>query len=165
MSIFDSYNNLPKDYKPNNMFRCHSPKPIEIMTGETAIHDFEVPFDVDKSCQMVEVIYKLGLKPIIIKNNLLYLEVLPSRHGSIVRCTLKPSETLLFKNTTLDTHVQLKFYMVDKSITYSEVYKVKVEYSLDDTGREEVALRSQIAGTEDDKIGLTAIGGYGYTED
>ena len=157
MSIFYTYDNLPADYKPNNMFRCHLPRKIDIMTGETARHTFEVPFNVEDNCQLVEIIYKLGIEPVIIKNNLIYLETFVNEDGktSTVICTLKPSETLLFKNTVLDVDVQLKFYMRDGSVVYSEIYPITVREALDTNNRTEPSSRSMIAG----------IGGYGYTED
>ena len=129
----DMFRNYPQpdDYKPNNYPRCKCCKKLEIMTGETSIHSFDIPFNVEEVCTIVEVIYKLGIEPVIIKNNY-YLEFIAEPDGtSIVTCKLTPEETLLFKNTALDTHVQLKFYMKNGSIAYSEIYKVFVSDSLD----------------------------------
>ena len=154
----DMFKNYPQpdDYKPDNYPKCRCPKRLEIMAGETAIHTFDVPFNVEDDCSLVEVIYKLGIKPIVVKNNMYYLDILVDEDGkSIITCKLSPEETLLFKNTTLDTHVQLKFYMNDGSIVYSEIYEVFMKDALDVNGREPVDPNSMIAG----------LAGYGYTED
>ena len=133
----------PDEYIPNNYPRCHCHKPLEIMAGETVIHSFEIPFNVEEDCQIVEIIYKLGLEPVLIKNNFDnsdYFEIHAEDEGrpSVVSCTLHPAETLLFKNTALDTYVQLKFYMKDHSIMYSEIYKVKVRDALDANRKNEI---------------------------
>lgn len=156
--MVDMFRNYPQpdDYKPNNYPRCKCCKKLEIMAGETAIHSFDIPFNVEDDCSLVEVIYKLGLEPVVIKNNMYYLDIWVGDDGkSIITCKLSPEETLLFKNTTLDAHVQLKFYMNDGSIVYSEIYKVFMKDALDANGRDQVNQNSMIAG----------LAGYGYTED
>ena len=156
--MVDMFRNYPQpdDYKPNNYPKCHCRKPLEIMAGETTVHSFDVPFNVEDETTMVEVIYQLGTKPIIIKNNMMHLDItVLENNTSIVTCTLKPNETALFRNTLLDTKVQLKFYMDNGMVTYSEIYKVKVSDSLDVNGREDKQQSGMIAG----------LAGYGYTED
>ena len=156
--MVDMFKNYPQpdDYIPNNYPRCHCRKPLEIMAGETAIHSFDVPFNVEDETTMCEVIYQLGTEPIIIKNSMLHLDIVVLENNtSIVTCTLKPNETALFKNTTLDTRVQLKFYMDNGNITYSEIYKVSVKDSLDVNNRKDANKPGMIAG----------LPGYGYTED
>jgi len=121
----------PDDYVPNNRPRCHKPFKLDIMTGETAIHTFEIPFNVEESCDDVKVIYKSGLTPEITKEQS-ELEITTTEHGnSIITCTLSAEETSIFQNTLLDTKVQLKFYMKNGDITYSDIYNVKVVNSLD----------------------------------
>ncbi len=154
----DMFRNYPQpdDYKPNNYPKVRIFKPTEIMCGETAIHTFEVPFNVEEKCSMYEVIYKLGLEPIIIKNSIYDLEAeTTDKATSFITCVLKPADTLCFKNTALETRVQLKFYMNDGTVSYSEIYKVYVRDALDAGGRETVNKNSMIAG----------IAGFGYTED
>ena len=156
----------PKGYVPDNYPKCRHIKPIEIMCGETATHSFEVPFNVEDSCSMVEVIYRFGLKPILIKNNMFHLDILINDDNtSVVSCTLKPEETLLFKNSVLDTHVQLKFYMENGTISYSEIYKVFVKDSLDATNRTEQTFPEDDIDGTDDAGEAVALGGYGWTED
>lgn len=125
----------PDDYTPNNRPECVEPFRIDIMTGETAIHTFEIPFNVDEDCSNVEVIYKLGISPKIIKNKDALEVTIDEDNNSIITCKLSPNETKLFENTSLDAQVQVKFYMNDESIVFSEVYKVYITDSLE-VGRE-----------------------------
>lgn len=151
----EMFNNYPQpeDYIPDNR-----PKPIEevkidIMTGGTAIHTFEVPFNVSEECNEIEVIYKQGIKPIIIKNSF-SLEVVESEGKSIVTSTLSPEETQMFKNNILKTRVQMKFYMKDDSVIYSEIYKVTVRNATDINRKKPEEDEQKVYGVN-----------YGYTED
>lgn len=156
----------PDDYKPDNYPKHRRYKKLEIMAGETAIHSFDIPFNVEDDCTMVEVIYKLGIEPVVIKNNMFYLDILVNDDDtSVVTCKLTPDDTLLFKNTALDTHVQLKFYMNDGSIVYSEIYKVFVKDSLDAVNRKDKPFPQDDIDAEDTEGEQVALGGYGYTED
>ena len=132
MSMFKNYPQ-PEDYIPDNRPKCHKPFRLDIMAGETATHTFEIPFNVVESCSNVEVIYKLGLKDIITKSvNLSGEDVLETESNhSIITCRLSEEETKLFANTLLDAKVQLKFYMIDNSIAYSEIYNIILVDSLD----------------------------------
>lgn len=132
MSMFKNYPQ-PEDYIPDNRPKCHKPFRLDIMAGETATHTFEIPFNVVESCSNVEVIYKLGLKDIITKSvNLSGEDVVETEcNHSIITCRLSEEETKLFANTLLDAKVQLKFYMIDDSIAYSEIYNIILVDSLD----------------------------------
>ena len=167
----EMFNNYPQaeDYKPDNRHRKWPELKLDIMTGETAVHTFEIPFDVTDDNQVAdyEVIYKLGLEPVIIKTSLYDLEIEVEQDGSsIVICRLKPEETLLFKDTVLDTHVQLKFYMEDGQVSYSDIYKVYVKDSLDSNHMPEPKplQPDDIVADDSDEDEYTT-GGYGYTED
>ena len=156
--MVDMFRNYPQpeDYKPNNYPKCHFRKPLEIMAGETTVHSFDVPFNVEDDTSLCEVIYRLGTETVIVKDSAMYLDITVLDNGtSIVTCTLKPEETLIFKNTALDTYVQLKFYMNNGMITYSEIYRVKVTDALDISYEKPASKQGMIAG----------LGGYGYTED
>ena len=121
----------------NYGIRATNPRALNIMTGETASHIFDVPFDVEKECTDVEVIYKLGLKVILVrKASLGEVTILPKEIGcgkiiSTLNVRLSDEETTLFRNTYLDTKVQVKFIMNDYSVQYSEIYPVTVEDSLE----------------------------------
>ena len=149
--MFDRYPQ-PEDYIPDNRPRPHCFKPLEIMSGETVSHSFEIPFDVKTDTKDYDVIYKLGIKDIIIKTKD-ELEVTDfDDRVSIITCKLSPIETQQFFNTSLDCHVQIKFKMLDDSISYSEIYKVFLRNSLE-------VFDGEKPGPE----GL--IGGLAYTED
>ena len=153
----DMFNNYPQseDYIPNNRPRHRKEFRLDIMTGETAIHSFEIPFNVEEQCTEFEVIYKLGLKPILIKNSWV-LDVTTTECGrSVITCTLSPDETKLFKDTFLEAKVQIKFYMNDGSISFSEIYKVVHKDSL------EIDRSSPSGGDSNIVYGTN----YGWTED
>lgn len=119
----------PEDYIPNNMHTCHPQFKIDIMTGETASHSFEVPFDVEASCLNYYVMYKLGIE-LIIEKDKNHLEVNKTNCGSIITCRLSSEETSKFAHTCLSTKVQLRFMMANGEILYSEIYNVGVTSSL-----------------------------------
>lgn len=154
MSMFDNYPQS-SDYIPNNRPHCCKHKGLDIMTGETAEHIFEIPFNVEEDCLSVEVIYKQGLKPVIIKDESQIDIVITEHNTSVITCVLTPSETLLFSNSLLNTRVQLKFYMTNKTVSYSDIYKVKIVNSLD----------ANKEGPIPPTPGPGIIGGIGYTED
>lgn len=132
MSMFDRYPQ-PDDYVPNNRPKCHKPFKLDIMAGETASHTFEIPFNIEEDCNSVEVIYSLGIKPILIKttNDLeISIDDCECKH-SLVMCRLSGEETKLFADTLLSARVQLKFYMKNEDITYSAIYKINLLNSLD----------------------------------
>lgn len=141
----------PADYIPNNRPQSIIAEKITIMTGETSEHSFELPFNVHRECLNLEVIYKLGLEDIIVRE-LSDLEVeITKDDTTMIICKLSPAETNLFRNTFLDANLQLKLYLVDGSVAFSDVYKIYVTNSLD-TGE-----------TPPPSPGV--LGGLGYTED
>lgn len=129
--MFDLYPQ-PDDYIPNNRPRPRKEHKLTIMTGEDAIHTFEVPFDVEKDCITVSVIYKLGLDVVVVKyKSSLDIHVYDDDwpHSSIT-VKLDRNETELFFKTCRSAKVQLKFVMADGSIQFSEIYPIKLEDSL-----------------------------------
>ena len=127
LDIFNKFDNLPENYIPDNMHRCPRQFHLDIMTGENAIHTFEMPFKFMEECSAVDVIYKHGLEVVLVKS------VAPNDvndEDNIVTITLTPEETNLFTDNILDTNVQLKFTMSNDNIVFSEIYKVNVVNSL-----------------------------------
>lgn len=154
MGMFDNYPQ-PDDYIPNNRPKPMHKHEITIMTGETASHTFDVPFDVKEDCIDIEVIYKLGLNVIITKKSN-ELDIVSKEKGdwhySSVTSSLSSEETALFHDTLLDANVQIKFTMKDGTmkdgaIQYSEIYKVDVQDSLD--GNKPTPAPTVIGWTED----------------
>lgn len=150
--MFDRYPQ-PADYIPDNRPKCCKPFKLDIMAGETAEHSFEIPFNVEDSCKLVEVIYKLGLTDVLIKSSS-EIEIQETGHGnSLITVKLNEEETSIFANTLLDAKVQIKFYMVNDTIAYSEIYNVKLMTALDKDRAEPIPPQPGV------------LGGLGYTED
>lgn len=152
MSMFDNYPQS-SDYIPNNRPRHCKHKRLDIMAGETAKHTFEVPFNVEEECDSFEVIYLLGIAPVIIKNTD-SLEVDVEEHHSTITSNLTADETSIFANTLLEAKVQLKFFMLDDTITYSDIYTIKLKTALDASGEVKPIPPKPCV-----------LGGLGYTED
>lgn len=147
--IFRNYPQ-PDNYIPDNRPIKIEPKKLTIMTGETTTHTFEVPFNALEVCRTVEIIYKQGLQEVFHKFGDA-LEILPTHNGHCctISCHLGAGETSYFRHNLLDTKVQLKFYMKDYSIAFSEIYDIEVLNSLETTCAP----------------GPGVIFGFGYTED
>lgn len=131
MEMFKNYPQA-EDYIPNNRRKCFPKSKITIMAGETTIHSFEIPFNVETDTIDCDVIYKLGLNVVLTKDitdcTFTYDE---DNHKTILTCTLSSEDTMLFANTLLDAHVQIRFIMNDSSVMYTEIYPVKLIDSLD----------------------------------
>ena len=155
-NMFDNYPQSD-EYIPNNRPKCHKEFKLDIMTGETASHTFEVPFDVNSEsfgCVNIEVIYKFGLEVVLLK--FINPKDCPVVHRgkwdiTFVTCKLNKEETAIFHNSYLDTSVQLKFILSDNSIQYSEIYPVTVVDSLD--------------GSQAPAPHPIVVNGFGWTED
>ena len=64
--MFDNYPQ-PDDYIPTNIPKHFKKPSLDIMAGETSIHSFEVPLNVEELLNY-KVIYQLGADAIIIKD-------------------------------------------------------------------------------------------------
>lgn len=142
----------PEGYTPNNRIRCHGRKPITLMAGETTTHTFDVPFDIKKDTTNLEIIYKLGLSPVLVKDET-EVEIGDydeEKHQSVLTCVISSEESKLFADTLLKASVQIKFIMTDGSTLYTEIYTIKLKDALDIGG---------------DAPTPSIIVGIGYTED
>lgn len=140
----------PENYIPNNYPKYHAPQQLEIMAGETALHTFEVPMNVDEAVIDYQIIYKLGITPLFYKDKSeTTCEYDEEHHRSIISCSLTPAETRAFANTVLDAKVQIKFLMVGGTTAYTEVYQIKLSNGLD----------------AENHYPTPVIGNMGYTED
>ena len=129
--MFDNYPQ-PNDYIPTNR-RIKLPcSEATIMPGETTVHSFDIPFNIDEAAKDYKIIYKLGLNIVLEKGKeeakVLYNE---HTHCSIITWVLTPEETMLFKNTLLQAQAQIRFIMKDDTIAFTEISQVKVEDSLE----------------------------------
>lgn len=130
MEMFDNFNNIPEGYIPDNRPKHCPCRKLDVITGETAVHTFEIPFDVTKECIDYSVTYKYwGDKKLVYGKDELEVEVLEDETSTIT-CRLNPVVTLLFGNTPLDTLVQLRFVMADRTVSFSQIYKIKVFNSI-----------------------------------
>ena len=122
----------PEDYIPDNRPRHFKKEMLTIMTGETTVHSFDIPFNVETDCVTFRALYKHGLNVVLVKEqkdcNVLYDE---EHDITTLTWTISPAETLLFKESFLDTFAQIEFVMLDHSISYTDILKVKVTDSLD----------------------------------
>ena len=148
----------PDNYKPDNYPKCHCKHELTVMAGELAKHTFEIPLNLNE-LEGFEVIYRLGNKPIIIKDNYQVEYFVINEHTSIINCTLLPYETALFGKTFLDAQVQIKFYGADDTISYSEIYEIKLSDAID-LNRDSYEKPDKPKDTN-----IVFNGGYGYTED
>lgn len=150
----EMFNNYPQptDYVPNNRPKHHEHKCYTIFAGKTVEHTFEVPFNMVEKCDVYQVIYRLGVTPVIIKNHE-QVEIHVEDNKTIVKCVLSPEETSLFANTLLNAEVQLKYFMKDDTVSYSCIYNIKTATALD------------IGGESPAPVPPGVLGGLGYTED
>ena len=123
-------------YTPDNRPKHREKKQVTIMVGETTVHSFDVPFGVTDGkitgVLSFRALYKLGVEVVLIKDGSdATVEYNEEREVTTITWTLSPSDTLKFKHTYLDTHVQLEFVLDDHSISYTDVLKVKILNSLD----------------------------------
>ena len=157
-NMFDWYPQ-PDEYIPTNRPKPKKKFQLDIMTGETASHTFEVPFDVEDEelgCEDIEIIYKLGTKVVLTRHWKILpsqIEVVQKQKGnwkySVLTTHLSDEDTMLFHGTYLDAKVQIKFIMKDYTVQYSEIYPITVVDSL------------QGKATPHPSVNL----GFGWTED
>ena len=130
--MFDNYPQ-PNDYIPDNRHRCIKHNELTIMAGESSSHSFDVPFNVEEQMSNFSVIYKLGLKVVVVKEQHELEVVYDEEHNkTIITCDLNPMETALFRDTLLTAQVQLKFITKEiNEVSYSEIYTIKLLDSLE----------------------------------
>ena len=147
----EMFNNYPQpdDYIPNNHPRHCKKHELEIMSGETTTHTFEIPFNVNEETIDFKIIYKLGLNIVLTKHKTDVDIVIDEDNDSIISCVISAIETLAFRSTVLDAHVQIEFTMKDGTTQMSEIYKVKLRDSLDVNNTPAPGVIAGIGYTED----------------
>ncbi|MBO7078223.1 MAG: hypothetical protein J6W64_00245 [Bacilli bacterium] len=117
----------------------------DIVIGATNEHTFNAPFLLSEYCTMFDIIYKQGLTTVLIKRynfevneevnekvqNGIEVKECDEKEFSIVKVTLTPPESNMFKNSVLECQAQMKLYMPDNEILYSDAYDIDVKSPLD----------------------------------
>lgn len=154
-AIFDSYNNINNNIKPNNMHEfCQLDRHDDIVVGGTAVHVFHVNFNLFDSCKEFEIVYTKGLSKLFVfsksldGSNLSGANVLDCPDEYTVSVTLSPEDTSQF-DPHLVTFVQAKFVLKDGTVLYGKRNRVNIistlEHSLADkanAGADDSASRS-----------------------
>lgn len=108
-----------------------------IVRGATCIHMFKLPIDTEEDIKEYKVSYKQGLHTILEKSaNDCELEA--SDLGIFARVLVSPEESRLFNAYNKYTFVQIAIMLLDDTITYSDMYRLKVADSINDAAFEEI---------------------------
>lgn len=124
-------NNYTETLSPNNKTKfIFEDKTDSIIVGASCQHVFEVPFLFTNYVKKAEVIYKQGLDTILeielgIDN---IIEKGANKTTIIIRLT--PEQTILFRETVLDTFVQLKIVTTSDNIIYDDPHYISVSEPL-----------------------------------
>lgn len=139
MSMFDNF--TPTTISFNRPEYLYDDNTGDIVIGATNTHTFNAPFLLSAYCNMFDVIYKQGLNVILIKRynfevnekvqNGIEVNECDEKEFSIVKVTLTPVESNMFKNSVLECQAQMKLYMPDNEILYSDAYDIDVKSPLD----------------------------------
>lgn len=124
----------------NSDNRCKKLKlrePLFIVIGGTSIQRIRVPFLYSEYAKSIQVLYKQGLTSINVggEDGLFVtadnVKEDIEHHCSVITVTLTPSQTRMFKDTLLDTYVQLKIETKEGGIVYDIPRYVYVKAPLD----------------------------------
>ena len=139
MGMFDNF--TPTEISYNLPDFKYIDDTSDIIIGATNTHVFKQPFLFNEFIHKFDVIYKQGLTEVLTKTydmqsneyreDIIICEC-DKPGNTIVKVILSPDESLLFKNSVLECQVQLKFYLLDDSILYSDCYDINVKSPLDD---------------------------------
>lgn len=141
-AIFDSYNNINNNIKPNNMHEfCQLDRHDDVVVGGTAVHVFHVNFNLFDLCKELEIVYTKGLSKLFVfsksldGSNLSGANALDCPDEYTVSVTLSPEDTSQF-DQHLVTFVQAKFVLKDGTVLYGKRNRVNIistlEHSLAD---------------------------------
>lgn len=135
MSILDDFT---PTYSTNNMNKwlyIHDEE-NDIVVGSSCTHIFKFPFKYSEVVKNIEIIYKQGLsEPILIKDSddvtVEEFTQCCGKEYSTVTLVLTPEETELFRDTLLDTFVQVKITNNKDEILYNEPTELEIRIPLD----------------------------------
>lgn len=138
MSIFDNFTEtINSDNRFKNWQECDDED--ELIIGASCNHVFKVPFlftGQSAYARDCRIFYSQGLN-VVLEKGLEDCEVTPETITrpdqttyytgcSIISLDLTPFDTAYFKDTVLDSWVQLKIYTVNDELLYNEKRKIKV---------------------------------------
>lgn len=142
MGMFDNF--TPTTISFNRPEYIYDDNTGDIVLGATNVHTFNAPFLLSEYCNFFDIIYKQGLTVTLIKRynfevnekiqNGIEVTEDDEHEYSIVKVTLTPEESsLYFKESVLECQAQMKLYMPDNEILYSDAYDINVKSPLDNT--------------------------------
>lgn len=102
----------------------------EIIIGSTTIQTFTVPVVYSKVAKELQIIYNQGIETVLTLASS-DVNIQESDSSTTIKITLKPDQTCLFKETCLNSRVQLKFVALDETVTYTSKKDIKIINPLD----------------------------------
>ncbi len=115
---------------PNNKHKfLFKDKTDTIIVGATCEHIFEVPFSFNNYVKNCTIIYKQGFDTILE----VFVEpswVTETPYGSKIHVTLTPNQTKIFRDTVLNTFVQLRVETLDDKLLYDDPHLIWVKEPL-----------------------------------
>lgn len=104
----------------------------EITVGSSCKEIFTIPLIYSHVAEGLNVIYKQGVNVILtLTENDVEIQESTETGYTTITVELSPAQTTLFKVSCLDTRVQVKFFNLDGTITYTDTQDIKVIESLD----------------------------------
>lgn len=140
MGMFDNF--TPTEISCNRPTYHYDDDTAELVIGATNTHLFNAPFLLSEYCKSFDIIYRQGLTVVITKHydfseNMgedIEVNECDDKDFSIVKVIISSEESKLFKNSVLECQAQMKLYMQDDTILYSDSYDINVKSPLDNKG-------------------------------
>ena len=158
-AIFDSYNNIKPNIKPNNMHEfCQLDRHDDVVVGGTAVHVFHVNFNLFDSCKEFEVVYTKGLSKLFVfsksldGSNSSGANALDCPDEYTVSVTLSPEDTRQF-DPHMVTFVQAKFVLKDGTVLYGKRNRVNIISTLEHSLADKTNIGAGAAGAGDSASG------------
>lgn len=141
MGMFDNFTET--EISCNRPSYHYNDDTADLIIGATNTHLFNAPFLLSEYCTSFDIIYRQGLTVVITKhydfrensiNEDIEVNECDTKEFSIVKVNLTPDESRLFKNSVLECQAQMKLYLIDDTIQYSDSYDINVKSPLDNEG-------------------------------
>lgn len=123
--MFDNY--TPTINSDNRFKRLEIDKEDEIIIGGTCTHIFILPFKYSTYVVNSKILYKQGLDTVLEKYPVDYiLEEDDEKGKTILKLKLSTQDTNLFRETLLDSFVQMRIETVNNETLYNKMSRLKV---------------------------------------